>query len=89
MHLFNFKNDEFHSIDHKKELNAKLIHWLPVSKNLVKVEVVMPDNSITAGLAESDVKNVKVNEMVQFERKFFARLDKKEKNSLVFYYSHR
>ncbi len=89
MHLFNFKNNEFHSVELNKELNAKLIHWLPVSKDLVNVEIVMDDASIVKGLAEPAVKKVKVNEIVQFERKFFAKCDKKEKSKLIFYYLHR
>jgi len=89
MHLFNFKNNEFHSEEHKKELNAKLIHWLPVSKDLVNVEITMPDNSKARGLAEKGLKNTKINEIIQFERKFFAKLEKKQKNKLNFIYSHR
>jgi len=89
MHLFNFKNNEFTSLEHKKELNAKLIHWLPVSKDLVNVEVIMPDYTILKGLGEKDLRKVKVNKTIQMERKFFARLDKKEKDKLIFYYSHR
>ena len=89
MHLFNFKNNEFHSLEMDKELNAKLIHWLPASKDLVNVEIVMDNASIAKGLGESSLKKVKVNDIVQFERKFFARCDKKEKNKLVFYFLHR
>jgi len=89
MHLFNFKNEEFHSVDLNKELNAKLIHWLPVSKDLVNVEIIMSDASVIKGLAESSIKKLKVNETAQLERKYFVRLDKKEKNKLVFYYTHK
>ncbi len=89
MHLFNFKNNEFNSIELNKDLNAKLIHWLPVSKDLINIEIIMSDNSIIKGLAEPSVKKLKVNQMAQLERKFFVRLDKKEKEKLVFYYSHR
>ncbi len=89
MHLFNFKDNEFHSVELNKEINAKLIHWLPVSKDLIDIEVIMDDASIMKGLGEKDLKKVKIGEIVQFERKFFAKLDKKEKNKLVFYYLHR
>lgn len=89
MHLFNFKNNEFHSIDLNKELNAKLIHWLPDSKDLVNVEIIMDNAIIIKGLAEPLINKVKINQIVQFQRKFFAKLDKKEKNKLTFYYLHR
>ena len=38
MHLFNFKNNEFISEEYDQKLNAKMIHWLPVSKDLMNVE---------------------------------------------------
>ena len=89
MHLFNFKDNEFHSVELNKALNAKLIHWLPVSKDLVNIEIIMDDASVIKGLGEKDLNKVKINEIVQFQRKFFAKLDKKEKNKLIFYFLHR
>ncbi|MDP2907905.1 MAG: glutamate--tRNA ligase family protein, partial [Nanoarchaeota archaeon] len=90
MHLFNFKDGEFLSKEHNPELDAKIIHWLPADdKQLVHIEVLMPDKSTVKGLAEKDVKKLKVGEVCQFERKFFARLDKKEKTKLIFWYTHQ
>ena len=89
MHLFNFKDGEFLSKEHNPELKAKIIHWLPVEKDLVNVEVLMPDKSIVKGLAENSVKKLKTGEVCQFERKFFARLDKKEKTKFKFWYTHQ
>ena len=88
MHLFNFRNNEFVSEDLDKSLNAKLIHWLPVSKDLVKVKVLMDDGKYTKGICEPAVKKLKVGDLVQFERKFFARLDKKGKE-LEFIFTHK
>ena len=88
MHLFNFKNNEFLSRELDQKLNAKLIHWLPLSKELVDVEIVMPDKTIVKGLTERDAKKIKVNEVVQFVRFGFLRLDSKNKNKLTFWYSH-
>ena len=89
MHLFNFKNGEVTSYEYDNKLNAKLIHWLPVSKELVNVEVVMGDNSIVKGYGEPDLKKVKLNSIIQAERIGFMRLDKKTKNKLVFVFGHR
>ena len=61
---------------------------MPVQKDLVKVEVLMPDKEVKKGLAEPLVKNLKVNDAVQFARFGFCRLDKKEKGKLVFWYTH-
>ncbi|MEM4267100.1 MAG: hypothetical protein QW404_03545, partial [Candidatus Nanoarchaeia archaeon] len=41
------------------------------------------------GLAEKDVKKLKVGDIIQFERFAFCRLDKKEKNKLVFWFTHK
>jgi len=89
MHLFNFKNNKFISKDYDKELNAIMLHWLPVSKNLIKVKVLMEDGKYINGLGEKDLSKVRINGVVQFERNFFARLDKKSKNELVFWYTHK
>jgi len=89
MHLFNFRNLEFVSERLDPRLSAKMIHWLPVAKDLVNIEVIMPDTSIKNGLGEPLLKDVKINEVVQFERFAFCRLDKKEKNKLRFYFTHR
>ena len=87
MHLFNFKDGRFTSKDLDK--GAKLIHWLPVSKNLVNVEVIMDDNSVIKGLGENNLRKVKVDEIIQMERNFFARLEEKRKDKFIFVYSHR
>ncbi len=89
MHLFNFKDGRFVSEGYEPKLNARLIHWLPVSKELVNVDVVMDDNTILKGFAEESIRNVDVDEVVQFERFGFCRLDRKEKNKLVFWFAHR
>ena len=88
MHLFNFKNKEFISKDVDSRLSAKMIHWLPVSKDLVNIEVIMPDAKIKKGLGEPLLNKLKVNDICQFERFGFVRLDRKEKDKLIFYYTH-
>ncbi|MFH1425487.1 MAG: glutamate--tRNA ligase [archaeon] len=89
MHLFNFCNGEFVSHELDETLKAKMIHWLPVSGNLVKVKIVLADGKIADGLAESGVENVKVGEVIQFERFGFVRLDKKTKDGLEFWWAHK
>jgi glutamyl-tRNA synthetase len=81
----------FHSLEHEKfKKNGDLIiHWLPKQKDLVKVEVLMPDKKLIKGIAEPLVKKLNENEIVQFTRFGFCRLDKKEKNKLSFWFSHK
>ena len=80
----------FDSKDYEKykKQGDKIIHWLPVQKDLVKVEVLMPNKEVKKGLAEPMVKNLKVGDIVQFTRFGFCKLDKKEKNKLLFWYTH-
>ena len=80
----------FDSSEYEKYKNHgdKIIHWLPVQKDLIKVEVLMPDKEIKKGLAEPMAKDLKVNDIVQFTRFGFCRLDKKEKDKLMFWYTH-
>src|SRR3989338_5949051 len=89
MHLFNFKSNQFLSIQPDPSLKATLIHWLPVSKNLVNIEIVMDNNERIKAIAEPDIKNVKKNEIIQLERNFFVRCDSNTVKKRVFYYSHK
>jgi len=89
MHLFNFINGKYHSAEMDKSLKAKLIHWLPVSPENIKVEVLMSDGSVKKGLGESALKKLKVGSVVQFERFGFVRLDQKFENKLIFVFGHK
>jgi hypothetical protein len=66
-----------------------IVHWLPKQKNLIKTEILMPDKKIIKGVAEPMVKNLKENDVIQFTRFGFCRLDKKEKNKLIFWFTHK
>ena len=72
-----------------EEKGEKIIHWLPKQKDLVKTEVLMPDKKLIKGLAEPMVEKLKENDVIQFARFGFCRLDKKEKNKLCFWFTHR
>ena len=76
------------SFEDAKKIGAKIIQWVPDEDNL-EVEIVMPDASITTGLAEPSCKNLKVNDIVQFERFGFARLDEIADGKLRFYFAHK
>lgn len=94
MDCLNFKKNKgkfvFNSTDYEKYKKSgdRIIHWLPVQKDLVKVEVLMPDKKIAKGLAEPMVKTLKVGEIIQFTRFGFCKLDSKEKDKLKFWYTH-
>lgn len=97
MHLLNFKTDKiglnprsysFISENPDNDLKTKFIQWLPHSPNNVQVEIIMPDGSKTKGLGEPKLYNLLVGSTIQFERFGFARLNKKEKEKLEFWFTH-
>ena len=95
MDCLNFKkkgnNLVFDSLEHEKfkKNPGLIIHWLPKEKDLVKAEVLMPDKKLVNGVAEPMVHKLKENDVIQFSRFGFCRLDKKEKSKLRFWFAHR
>ena len=86
------KGFKFHSkdIESYRKKGKRIMHWLPTDKAVVvAVEVVMPDASIVTGLGETALKTLKEGDKVQFQRFGFCRLDKKEKDKLTFWYTHK
>ncbi|NIO44874.1 MAG: glutamate--tRNA ligase [Candidatus Aenigmarchaeota archaeon] len=59
------------------------IHW--VSSKNIKIKIIMPDGKEVEGLAEPEIKKVKTDQTIQFERIGFARCDKEG----LFYFAHK
>lgn len=70
----------------KKE-KTQLIHWIPVGED-TPCQVVMPDATISEGIAEKTCRRLKQNTMIQFERFGFVRIDKNN-SKLIAYYSQK
>lgn len=98
MELFNIQVEKaesfsikavFHSESYEeaKELAVPLIHWIPFETGM-PCKVVMPDASKAEGIVEDECKELHVNEIVQFERFGFVRIDKLNKK-LTAYFAHR
>lgn len=98
MELFNFQVVSFdgdvvsarfysRSYEDARRLNAPLIHWVPKAVNL-PCEVVMPDGSVIGGFVEENFRNVRVDEVVQFERFGFVRVDTMNKKAIT-YFAHK
>jgi glutamyl-tRNA synthetase len=91
MNLFNCKKTkkgfEFHSQELQPLLKAKLIHWLPIQGG-VKTKVLMPNGVFVRGLAEDNIKNIRTDEIIQFERFGFCRFEKKKKD-FIFWFAHK
>ncbi|MCW4053923.1 MAG: glutamate--tRNA ligase [Candidatus Bathyarchaeota archaeon] len=70
-----------------REVKAKLIHWIPEGTE-VPCRVVMPDASLNEGVAESACKKLKPDNVIQFERFGFVRVDENDEK-LTVYYAHK
>jgi glutamyl-tRNA synthetase len=77
----------FHSLEleEAKRRRARLIHWVP-AQDSVPVTVVRPEGR-EYGYGEPALREVKQDEMVQFERYGFARIDE-NRERIVAYYAH-
>lgn len=95
MDCLNFKKKGkelvFESTDYQdyKEKGERIMHWLPVSEDLVDVEVLMPDKTTAKGLGENALSKLKKGCIVQLERFGFCRLDEKKDKTLKFWFTHR
>ncbi len=75
-------------IEKYRENGSMIIHWLPVSNDAVRAEVLMPDALSAYGLAEAPVSKIKVGDIIQFVRFGFCRLEGREGSTLKFIYCH-
>ena len=64
---------------------GNIIHWLPAD-SIIRAEVLMPDKALVKGYAESGISNLRENDVIQFARFGFCRLDSKRSNR--FWYTH-
>ena len=85
---------KFHSTgydDFKGAKNkGKIIHYLPSdNQQLIDVEVLLEDHSIVKGKAEKILRQQKVDDIIQFERQYFARIDAKTKDLVSLWYLHK
>ena len=81
----------FDSLEHEKYKKnpGLIIHWLPKQKELADVEVFMPDKKLLKGISEPLVNKLKENDVIQFARFGFCRLDKRDKSKLRFWFTHK
>jgi len=95
MDCLNFKKDkdkfvyEGDELEKYKKKGEAIIHWLPKHEDHIKIEIMMNDASVIKAIAEPSMKNIKEGEVVQAERFGFLRLDKKQKDKLVFWFTHK
>lgn len=93
LHLYNIKLDKKATKGKTKaEFTSSEVKAIPkinwVSFGL-KVKVLMDDGKWIEGTCDEGIWDLKPGTIVQFERNFFARLDKIEKNTYEFWFTHK
>jgi glutamyl-tRNA synthetase len=98
--LFNVKIEKvtnvikanYHSEEYKiaKKLKIPLIQWIPQTTGL-NTTIIMPDNTKVKGLSEDDCRTLKKDEVIQFERFGFVRIDNINlgNDEISAYFAHR
>jgi glutamyl-tRNA synthetase len=78
---------ESESYEQARDIKAQLIHWVPVGEDM-PCQVVMPDATLAEGVAEGLCKRLKKDDVIQFERFGFVRIDRAD-NKLTAYYAQK
>jgi glutamyl-tRNA synthetase len=78
---------KYHSKEHQvaRTNGAHFIHWVTLNES-IDTEIVMDNASVSKGRAEKLCLDLKVDDMIQFERFGFVRVD--SNNPLICYYAH-
>jgi glutamyl-tRNA synthetase len=78
----------YHSHDYQvaRGADAPFLHWLPKGRG-AEGKVIMPNASVARGLVEERCLKLAVDEMIQFERFGFCRVDSAD--PFVAYYTHK
>ena len=75
------------SYDDVRKIKVQLIQWIPKGEEFA-CQVVMPDATVAEGFCESACKKLKPDNVIQFERFGFSRVDEVAQK-LVAYYAHK
>ncbi|MGL6298630.1 MAG: glutamate--tRNA ligase, partial [Methanobacteriaceae archaeon] len=76
------------TFEEARDIKAKIIQWVPVN-DCIEARVVMPNSETVTGYCELACNDLKVGDIVQFERFGFARLDSIDNGTLTFYFAHK
>jgi glutamyl-tRNA synthetase len=75
------------SYEDVRKMKVQLMQWIPKGTEFSS-QVVMPDASVVKGFAEADCKKLKPDDIIQFERFGFVRVNEVGEK-LVAYYTHK
>jgi len=87
MDLYNVRlGRESKFVDSELRIELPKIQW--VSEPNVKIKIIMPDGTEKSGIAETNVKDLKKDELIQLIRFGFCRVDSIGKET-VLYFTHK
>ncbi len=78
-------------LNEKAEFTSKKVKDIPKIQwicETIPVDVIMPDGKTIKGLGEKTLEEVKVDDIIQFERFGFVRIDEKNKK-ITTYFAHK
>lgn len=75
-------------LEEARKAKAMIVQWVPVEGS-IPAEVVMPDATISKGFVEPSASNLNLDDIIQFERFGFARVDMVSNNKIRFYFAHK
>lgn len=85
----NKSDNKLNATYHSAELNREyqIIQWVPIDEN-IEISILKPDGLICTGVGEINLKEIKLEKTIQFERYGFVNPIKKNKKSLFCYFTH-
>ncbi|NVM55447.1 MAG: glutamate--tRNA ligase [Candidatus Helarchaeota archaeon] len=72
------------AMEDARQINAPIIQWVPHTDN-VKIQVLMPNGTLIKGMGESACKNLKVDQIIQFERFGFGKVNQTSPDIVIFF----
>jgi len=81
-------NAEFTGETVSESKDVPMVQWVPAEEN-VSARVVLPDATVTNGLAEVGVRSLKVGSVIQFVRFGFGRVDSISGDGVTVYFAHQ
>ncbi len=86
LHLYNIKlNGKEATFTSLENRDIPKITWVSFPE---KAKILMPNGKWTEGIADEQIFSLKEGDVIQFERNFFCRFDRKNKDIYEFWYAH-